>query len=125
MSGVAMGRCRGRRFHRLSVAAMLAEPKRSVSHDLMVAKMLARLKRYDESRPIFERVLSEQPRNVHVALDYADAMIAINDLGRARELVEDAKSWDPELPRVVRMDGAGVAADCLRARVSAERASAQ
>ena len=71
----------------------------------MRAKILARFGRVDEARPLFDRILAADPENLHVTLDYADAMLATGDLVRARELVEQARGIDGQAPRLVRLDG--------------------
>jgi Flp pilus assembly protein TadD len=71
----------------------------------MVAKILVRLDRIDEARPVFERVLEKAPTDANVVLDYADSMIAARDARKARELVDRAKAVAPRKGRTVLTEG--------------------
>ncbi len=96
---------KGRRLHELSLADLLPRTDRTVSQDVMVAKMLARLGRVDEALPIFERTIELLPDDVNLVLDFADSMIAVQRIERARALVDRAKSMKPKSARVMRLDG--------------------
>lgn len=94
----------GRREHERALEQMLALPERTRDQETMVAKMLARLGRPAESRPIYERLLAESPDNVGLLLDYVEALIAMGDLAGARPVVERARTLDPAEPRALRAD---------------------
>ncbi len=96
---------RARDLHDAALAELLAAPARSLQQDVMVAKMLARLGRDDEARPVFDRVIAQAPDDIHVLLDYADSMVAVRDAGKARELVERAKGLAPGKSRTILAEG--------------------
>ncbi|MHC4955129.1 MAG: tetratricopeptide repeat protein [Planctomycetota bacterium] len=94
-----------RLFQEESLASFLAQPERTVEDDVMVAKMLARFGREEEARPIFDRIVTARPGDADLLLDYADAMVSIGDLARARPLVDQAREHRPDYVRGVRLDG--------------------
>lgn len=96
---------RAKEMHEAALAELSALPQRELEQDVMVAKMLARFGRVDEARPVFERVLEQAPRDIHVLLDYADSMIAVRDAAKARELVERAKGIAPRKGRTLQAEG--------------------
>ncbi|MCK6461112.1 MAG: tetratricopeptide repeat protein, partial [Planctomycetes bacterium] len=96
---------KARELHRTALAELQAAPARSLQQDVMVAKMLARLGRDDEARPVFERVIAQAPGDIHVLLDYADSMIAARDAKKARELAERAKVLAPRKGRTILTEG--------------------
>jgi len=96
---------KARDLQEAALAELVALPARSVTQDVMVAKMLSRFGRDEEARPVFERVLEQAPGDIHVLLDYADSMIATGDAAKARELVERAKTIDPRKGRTMLTEG--------------------
>ncbi|MEM8882734.1 MAG: tetratricopeptide repeat protein [Planctomycetota bacterium] len=95
----------GRAAQEQALAGFLARTDRTVAEDVMTAKMLARFGRFEEARPLFDRVLAAQPDNVDLVLDYADSMLAVQDLPRARALVDQARGQRPHYVRGMRLDG--------------------
>jgi len=92
-------------YDRVALQELLAQEERSLTEEIMVARMLAHLGRIEEARPIFERVLAQAPNNVELILDYADSMVAIRDVAKARELVERSRLLAPSGARLQRLDG--------------------
>jgi len=95
----------GKRYHEAALEELEAKEERTITQNVMVAKILTRFGRVEEARPIFERVLKAAPKNVDLVLDYADAMIAIRNTSKARELVLRAQELAPQASRTMRTDG--------------------
>jgi len=95
-----------RKVQKSALAALLEMPDRTVSQDVMVAKMLTRFGRNEEARPIFEQVIASRPDDADLLLDYADSLMAIGDLDRARPLVDQAREKRPQYVRGDRANGA-------------------
>ncbi|MGQ0613481.1 MAG: tetratricopeptide repeat protein [Planctomycetaceae bacterium] len=91
--------------HALALEELQAIEPRNAPQDAMLAKMLARLGRAAEARPIYDRLLEQDPRNIELVLDYADAMKSIGRIDEARELLDRAKALEPESARVLRVEG--------------------
>ena len=94
-----------RRIQEPALAALSAEPDRTIEQDVMVAKMLARFGRHDEARPLFDHVIATRPDDADLLLDYAESMMAIEDYDRARPLVDEARNKRPQYARALRADG--------------------
>jgi len=77
----------------------------TASQEIMRAKMLARLGQIEEAQPLFEAILAENPKNIHLLLDYVDAMLSVRRIRKARDLVDEAKRLEPRRARVIRADG--------------------
>lgn len=91
------------RIHEAALPDLLLAT-RTPDTETMIAKILVRLGRVEEAEPIYDEVIANEPRNVHLILDYADAMVAAGRLEKARAILERARAIEPKHARLLRLD---------------------
>lgn len=95
----------GRKMHEQALEILRADEFLGPIRESMVAKILARFGRGEESRAIFDRLLALQGDGIDLLLDYADALLVLDDLPAAEGLLERARAIDPDDVRVLRFEG--------------------
>jgi tetratricopeptide (TPR) repeat protein len=93
------------REHRAALEALTAIESPDRFQRTITAKILTRLGRVGEARPVYAALLEEDPDNVGLLLDYADALASVNLVAEARPLVDRARAIDASGARGMRLDG--------------------
>lgn len=93
------------REHAAALAEIEAIAEPTVAQRTMRAKILSRLGRIADARPIYDALLADDPENEGLLLDYADALASIDLVGDARPLIDRARAIDPAGARGMRLDG--------------------
>jgi tetratricopeptide (TPR) repeat protein len=104
--GVSRREDEGRALHERALP-LLSDPETlTPPRESMVARVLMRLGRIEESRAVYERLTALAPGNQDLLLDYADAMLIAGRFDEARRLVDRARALRSETRRLLRMHGA-------------------
>jgi tetratricopeptide (TPR) repeat protein len=96
---------KGRAQHETALPLLTDPEALTPPRESMVARVLVRLERVDESRAVYERLTALNPGNQDLLLDYADAMLIAGRFEEARLLVDRARALKSETRRLLRMHG--------------------